>query len=183
MNRTRVAALLTTVTLASLPWFAVGCGRPRETAPASTATAMAGVAAAIPDTLFAPLEGEPLSIAEARQSAGDGDRVLIHGRIGGRADPFVAGRAVVLLIDESLPLCQGCCDTPWDLCCERPADTLAHSATVQVVDAAGQPLRVSLRGQGGLKPLARVAVAGTVKRESDALFVVVAERISLLAPE
>ncbi len=165
--------LLALVALAPLPWLA-GCGgQPQATTTAPTA------AVALPAALFAPIAGQPVAIATARQSAADGDRIVLRGLVGGRLDPFVEGRALMLLVDDSLPLCQGCCDTPWDMCCERPEKIAAHSATIQVVDPAGQPLRASLRGQGGLAPLARVTVAGTVRRQGEAIFLVDADHLSV----
>jgi hypothetical protein len=53
------------------------------------------------------------------------------------------------------------CPTPWDYCCETPASKLANSATIQLVDGAGQPLSIDLESFG-LKPLEEVIVVGTV---------------------
>lgn len=164
---------LAILALTSLPWLA-GCGGQSQENPAAPPAA-----AILPGTLFAAVADQPISIVEARQNAVDGERVVLRGMVGGRLAPFVEGRAIMLLVDESLPLCQGCCDTPWDMCCERPDIIAAHSATIQVVDTAGQPLRTSLRGQAGLAPLVRVAVEGTVKRQGEAVFLVNADRLAI----
>lgn len=165
--RIAAAALLT------LPFWAGGCGK----APEAAAPRPEPV---FPVALFAPVSGTPIGVTEARNTVQDGDQVVLRGWIGGRLDPFVENRAVMLLVDESLPLCDEGCKTPWDACCFPAEKTRANTVTVQVADATNQPLRVSLRGQGGLEPAVKVAVAGTVHREGDAVFLVTAERLAVL---
>ncbi len=138
----------------------VGCER--SGAPAS---ATPGDTAALPPDLFlnsAP--GNALSVREAKANNASGGELIVRGRIGGRRDPFVTGSAVFLLVDKALPTCTerhgDGCRTPWDYCCE-PADELrAATATVQVVDNDGNPLKVELRGRTGLEPGAEVIVVG-----------------------
>jgi hypothetical protein len=64
------------------------------------------------------------------------------------------------------------CPTPWDLCCEDTQSITANSVTVQVVDDQGHPLKVGLKGHGGLKPLSEVVARGTVKKSADGKAVV-----------
>jgi len=111
-------------------------------------------------------------LAAGLSEADDGDPVAVRGKIGGRVDPFVAGRAVMVLVDLSIPDCDAKgddhCPTPWDYCCE-PADHLArHAATVQVNDADGKVLRANLNGAGGIAPGADVIVRGTLSKKESA---------------
>lgn len=169
----RPGTWITAAALLALPFWTGGCGKsPEAAAPRPEAV--------FPAALFAPIEGTPVGVAEARNTVQDGEQVVLRGWIGGRVDPFVENRAVMLLVDESLPLCQEACKTPWDLCCSPAEKIRANTVTVQVADAAGQPLRAALRGQGGLKPAAKVTVAGTVRREGDAVFLVTAAQLAVL---
>ena len=65
------------------------------------------------------------------------------------------------------------CKTPWDYCCDDKTMLFNKSVTVQVVGPTGQPLRASLDGVGGLKPMSEVAVKGTVKKSPDGKAVMV----------
>jgi hypothetical protein len=110
-------------------------------------------------------------VVDARK-ANDGDEVVVRGRIGGSVKPFTEGRAVFQLVDLSLKTCNQAspmddCKTPWDYCCDDKADVFAKSVTVQVLGAGGQPLRASLEGVGGLKPMGEVTAKGTVKKSPD----------------
>lgn len=103
-------------------------------------------------------------VAQLKATAAEGDAVVLHGRIGGNRSPLVSGSPVFTIVDMSLPSCadnpDDKCATPWDYCCE-PRDVLsANSATVRLVDQAGNPLTVD--AAGSLKPLDEVIVVGTV---------------------
>lgn len=128
-------------------------------------------AAALPPGLLLAQEPEGVQgLVAALTSAKDGEQVTLRGRVGGRRAPFVSGRAVMVLVDLSVPYCgengdDDHCRTPWDYCCE-PADHLAkHAVTVQVVDQNGEVLRADLNGAGGLAPLRKVAVQGTLRQD------------------
>ena len=64
------------------------------------------------------------------------------------------------------------CTTPWNYCCETPETIAKHSAMIQVVDAAGNPLGVGLKGANGLKELSDVVVQGTVKEAKDKILII-----------
>lgn len=107
------------------------------------------------------------SVGEVRKSAKEGAEVVVVGRVGGRKDPFVAGRAILMLADAAVKACgeRGCedgCKTPWDFCCEPSESLSANTLTVQVVDEEGKPLKYELRGVAGIKPLSEVVIRGTV---------------------
>lgn len=141
--------------------------------------------AALPDGFF--LEKEPEGakyVEEVKAAAKPGDKVAIRGRIGGNVAPFVEGRAVFTIVGNGIQACSDkkdkCCETPWDYCCDT-ADTIAkHSATIQVVDAKGFPLRVGLKGANGLKELSDVIIVGTVKEAKDKILIVNATAMYLV---
>jgi hypothetical protein len=127
----------------------------------------------VPATLILPAAPDGAQdLAVVKQSAQPGDRVVIRGVIGGRAQPFADNRAVFMLIDSSVATCDRIagdgCKTPWDACCEDPDLIKQKSATVQVVDDKGQPLKAGLSGVGGISPNRSIIVEGTVREGSDA---------------
>lgn len=142
--------------------------------------------ASLPADLFlASAPADPAGIKAAKAAGSPGGKVVLRGRIGGSKDPFVANRAIFTLVDDALPACSDnpddACESPWDYCCEKREDIASNSATVQVVGADGAPVRAGLNGVGGLAPLARVIVIGTVSQKDDSgTFVVSATGLSVL---
>ncbi|MGE3165033.1 MAG: hypothetical protein AB7O52_09015 [Planctomycetota bacterium] len=141
--------------------------------------APAATAAALPNGLFlTQAPDNPRTLVASKETAKVGDEVVFTARIGGRRDPFVKSSAVFIVVDPKLLPCNELhgdgCVTPWDYCCETPADLLAHSATIRIVDDHDAPLAVGLQGTHGLDPLRTVTVRGKVAQRDDAgtLFVV-----------
>lgn len=127
-----------------------------------------------------PTGAEPLGAVKA-DTAREG-AVVVRGRIGGRAEPFVLGRAAFTFADLSLVACSekhnDGCPTPWDYCCEPREVVLANTATIQVVGDDGRPLRLDLQQAAGLKPLAELVIAGRItERAEGGVLVINAERI------
>jgi len=114
-----------------------------------------------------------VTITEARKNPTPGTEVVFSGKIMGKMQPFVDGRALLTLGDPtkiiSCDLMPGdSCETPWDVCCDE-ADTIARSiVTVQVLDDKGSPLKQGLKGLGGMKELSSLVVKGTVAEGSNA---------------
>lgn len=159
--------------LLPLALLALACddGEPAGAAQASAQQAEDG-SAVLPADLVAeaPPEGAT-GVSRIRSSAADGDQVVVEGVVGGREEPIGENRAIFTLLDPSVQTCDrnedDACEAPWDACCE-PADVVAaNSASVQVVDEAGRPLRTGLIGVGGLAPLKRVIVVGTYHTSPD----------------
>jgi len=157
------------------------CAEKESAAPAAPA-APSEPKVALPATLFAtpaPADAKPLS--EVRATAKAGEVVTFVGYIGGREEPFVDGRAMMLVADKvKAPACTDACKIPWDACCTPAEDIVANSATVQVVDEAGAPLKVGLMGQGNLGNGSSVAVTGKVREIGEGIFVVDAQTIAAL---
>ena len=108
------------------------------------------------------LASEPegaVGVVEAKASAAEGDRVVVRGRIGGRAEALYLGSAVFTILDLGVAHCgenpEDGCATPWDYCCETPDSIAANGATVQVAGVESGSL-------GGLSPLDEVVIVGTV---------------------
>ena len=125
--------------------------------------------------------GDAKDVAVTKAALKDGDRVVLQGVVAGRADPIAENRAILTLLDSGIKTCDknpsDGCKTPWDACCE-PADVLAkNSVTVQVVDQSGKPIKASLSGIEGVKPLAKVVVSGSAKVSADGVVLVNADGV------
>jgi hypothetical protein len=170
MKLTNWAFIASFLTVAGLAL--TGCDRD-DTASSGTAntnaTATAPADAAPVGLILASAPADAKDINALKAAAKEGDEVTLRGRVGGREEPFVDGRAVFQLVDMSIKNCKeiegDACKTPWDYCCEP--DVGKSSATVQVVGADGKPLKTGLKGVGGLQPLAEVTVKGKVGKTQE----------------
>jgi hypothetical protein len=165
--------------------MAAGCGEGGSNA------VTAGTSDAVPPALtavFAEVSSGAalLPIPELRRSAKPGDRVRFEAKVMGTEEPFVNNRALFVVGDEgTLISCDlrhsDGCETPWDNCCDDSDALRAGTATVQVVDDAGNVLRHGIRGMSGLKELSRLRIAGVVAPNStEAAFIVNATKIQIL---
>lgn len=63
---------------------------------------------------------EAVNVIQALDQAQDQEEILVVGRIGGSAMPWVEGRAAFSIVDLSLKSCAECgsddCPKPWDYC-------------------------------------------------------------------
>ena len=141
-----------------------------------------GAPATTPTWLVAAMPSGAIPVAEAKQSAREGDQIVVRGRIGGRRDPMNADVAVFVMIDPAIPHCKiGVCKVPWDYCCETPESITINSATVQLVGETGKPMKIDL-GRHALEPLDEIVVVGTVgPRPTAEVFVIHARKIHRVA--
>ena len=108
---------------------------------------------------------DAVRVSLVKQTAQEGDRVVVHGILGGRKEPISKDNAMFVLIDTSID--NPCtsdddhCPTPWDYCCTPKEVITEGMATVLIVDENGAPLMLNLE-QYGLRPLDRITVTGTV---------------------
>lgn len=150
-----------TIAIASITGLALGLGACKEEAATTT-----GAAAPIPaEWRLASMPDDALGVKAAKDAAAEGDTVTVRGIIGGRKDAMNKDSAFFVMVDPGLEnIClsdDDHCATPWDYCCAKPEDVQANSATVQLVDADGNPLEFDLSKQG-IAPLDEVVVVGTV---------------------
>ncbi|TVR11771.1 MAG: hypothetical protein EA401_10355 [Planctomycetota bacterium] len=83
----------------------------------------------------------------------NGEPVTVTARIGGRADPFVNGHAVMLVsTSDAGDACASC----------RSCDTDSFTALVQLSDEEHTPLRTSLRGVHGLASGTDILIHGHI---------------------
>ncbi|CAN5638667.1 hypothetical protein BH09PLA1_BH09PLA1_08820 [soil metagenome] len=138
----------------------IGCKKEASTPAAATESLPADLFTATPPP-------GAIDVIAARQTAQDGQPIVIKGRIAGSKEPLADNRAIMTIADLSLPTCDtipgDTCPTPWDICCEPTSEIAAKLVSVQVVSADGRPVKASLRGAGGIAPMKQVVIAGTVK--------------------
>jgi hypothetical protein len=157
MKKEYIASLLACVI------FIAGCGEKTHTD---------GQTAEIPAVFVSSVPaGTPVPIPEARSRFKPGDDVVLSGLVMGTLYPFVEGRGVFVIGDEEiLNPCDtrpgDSCPTPWDVCCDPAESRIRGTATIQILDADGEPLRRGVKGIKGLTELSRVTVAGTVAGQS-----------------
>lgn len=131
--------------------------------------------ASLPTNLFVKaVPQNAVAVGEARKTAEEGKPIVIRGRIGGVAKPIADKHAIFMITDLSLALCKDACAD----FCQLPREQLLNNmATIQVVDSSGHPLRVSIDGINGLRPLAEVVVQGTVAKRDKNFLIVNAQNI------
>ncbi|MCA9001368.1 MAG: hypothetical protein KDB61_05560 [Planctomycetes bacterium] len=161
-----------------IPFLALSCGSeapepPQDPAPASKPSGIVWLDAD---------PGDSLQVATARNELADGVVVTIEGVIGGSSKPFIEGLSAFTLVDFSVPSCSAeeGCETPWDYCCAEPNVMASNTVFVEFRD--GDSVRSeSLNGVNGLKPLAPVAIHGTIERDPQGNVTLVASGIRVLS--
>ncbi len=138
-----------------------------------------------PTWMLADMPADAVEVAALKQTAAEGDRVVVRGRIGGSVKPMSVDSAVFIMMDMAIPTCSekdhDGCPTPWDYCCETPESKQANNATVQLVDASGRTLAIDLK-EHGFKETDEIVVVGTVDaRPSEAVLIIKAEKIHRVA--
>lgn len=148
----------------------IGCSS--ESAPSA--------ATSTPDSNYL-VSSEPqgaVAVGDARSSVKDDQEVVLVGRIGGSADPFVDGVAAFTIVDSKVPHCSADegCPTPWDYCCEQ--DQVQNNiAVVKVVGAHGKPVAQDARKLLGVKELNMVVVRGKAQRDADGNLALLADQV------
>jgi len=147
--------------------FVAGCGDGEPPTPTVSADR---AAATLSEHLFvtaAPDGAQPIN--ELKQSAEQGDEVVVRAVVGGSVNPIVEGRASTLIVDASVNntcvIDEDHCKTPWDYCCEPREALTAHLATLQVVDDRGQVVASDLSQR--IQPLTTLVVRGVVGPRPD----------------
>ncbi len=167
------------VVFASGLWAVAGCTQ--ESAP-TTSTDSSAAAPSIDGSQYLT-ETEPngaKDVIDVRENSQDGDEVVIVGRIGGSATPWVEGLAAFSIVDGSLDACSDIpgdhCPTPWDYCCAT--DKLPTStALVKVVDDGGDVVKADARELLKVQELSTVVVQGKAQRDDAGNLTVIASRI------
>ena len=149
--------------------LATGCGsQSNASTQSSTSAQVDGAKYLLPDEP----EGA-MGVIEARQLSEDGQELVLVGRIGGAANPWVEGRAAFTLLDPSMLVVdpeegmakgQLCTDD----CCAT--ERLECTTIVKFVDASGALVAIDARKLLGVSEDDMVVVKGTAKRDKSGNF-------------
>jgi hypothetical protein len=154
-----------------------GCGKGLD----SNATAAHATNVNIDSSKYL-LNEEPdgaVGVIAARETAEDGKPLVMVGRIGGAANPWIDGRAAFTLLDASMTvvaegeeaegaICTGdCCAT----------ERLTCTAMVKIVDTDGQLISMDSRQLLGVKEADMVVVEGKAQKDKAGNFVMLANRV------
>lgn len=117
-------------------------------------------------------------VGEARQSVQSDDEVVLVGRVGGSAEPFVDGIAAFTIVDLKVPPCapEEGCPRPWDYCCTQN-QVKDNIAMVKVVDEGGKPVTEDARGLLGVAELNTVVVHGKAERDDGGNLALLAHQV------
>ena len=149
-----------------------GCAKERPAEPAADASS--------PDAAYLAAS-EPagaVGVGEVHKSAKDEEKVVLVGRIGGSAKPFVDGLAAFTVVDPKVPYCapEEGCPTPWDYCCTQD-QVKGNKATIKIVDKEGSPVMKDAEALLGVKPLDLVVIEGKAQRDKEGNLSVLASQV------
>lgn len=154
-----------------------GCAQNQTSNPPAKATSTGDGA----QYVLAQEPGGAKPVLQVREEAKDGDAVVLVGRIGGTAEPWMKDRAGFFVIDPSLKPCNeredDDCPTPWDYCCDAPDEKAKAMATVKVVDAVGKTVPTHARELLKVKELDTVVVQGKAKRDAEGNLTILASGV------
>lgn len=116
---------------------------------------------------------EVKQISELFAKPDPGTEVVVGGEVMGSMNPFIDGRAMVVLGDPTkLTPCNRRpgdeCTTPWDVCCDLSETIKSSIATIQLVDDEGKIIKSGLKGVEGIQELSYLTVSGTIAEGSNA---------------
>ena len=158
-----------------------GCGSPSS---ASTTPTSPGTSSPEINTAKYVLATEPdggMGVITAREEAKHDQEVVLVGRIGGRENPWIDGRAAFMMIDASMQIvesgeeCEGNAVCTDDCCAGKLA---ACTTLVKVVDENGRPLPIDARELLSAKEMDMVVVKGKIQRDDkEQVFVVLADGV------
>jgi len=119
-----------------------------------------------------------LAVGAARKTVEDEEEVVLVGRVGGSANPFVNGIAAFTIVDLKVPHCpdhEGC-PTPWDYCCKQD-QVKENIAMIKLVDQQGKLVTEDARQVLGVEPLDAVVIHGKAKRDETGNLALLADQV------
>ena len=125
------------------------------------------------------LDEEPsgaIGVIELRESAKDGESVVVVGCVGGGINPWVKGRAAFVLVDAcaSMECDESCCEEG----CNCQASELTDSVVVvKFVDESGKVISTGAQELLGVDVLDTVVVQGKAKRDKAGNVAMVADGV------
>lgn len=157
--------------------ISVGCGSSTTDKPVSQATPISFNSAKY------ALADEPdgaIGVIAARSSSKDGEPIVVVGRVGGAANPWIEGRAAFMMLDASKSVVANGKESNGNEVCLGDCCALeraACTALVTVVDENGQVLPVDSRRLLQIAENDMILVKGKVKKDETGNFAVLADGV------
>ena len=171
---------LSLVLLCSLAVSNTGCGESSSNAGGISATSVTPVSIDGSKYVLAEEPDDAIGVIAARESAQDGEPIVVVGRIGGAANPWIEGRAAFTLLDASkLIVAEGVDSGENEMCTGDCCATERAGCTmlVKVVDESGRVLAADSRKLFGLAANDMVVVRGTVSKDESGNVAVLADGV------
>jgi hypothetical protein len=121
-----------------------------------------------------------VGVIEARESAKDGEPIVVVGRIGGAANPWIEGRAAFTLLDASMAMvAEGADNEEGEICLDDCCAEERGKCTtlVKVVDGNGKLVAADSRQLLGVSADDTVVVSGTASKDASGNFTVLAQGV------
>lgn len=156
-----------------------GCDRSQTVSQPTADGGGAGMSTEGAKFLIADEPPGAIDVIKVRETAKDGDDVVIVGRIGGKENPWIDKRAAFSIVDSSLKPCNenpgDTCETPWDYCCE--ADLGAATAMIKIVDDQGDLVKVGAKELLAVQELQTLVIRGKAERDEAGNLTVLANKV------
>jgi hypothetical protein len=173
-------ATVSIVTVTALFLGVTGCGT--SSSESSDAMEMTNASFDGSKYLLAEEPDGAVGVIEARESAKDGEPVVIVGRIGGAENPWIEGRAAFMLLDASKVIVAAGEDTSEkELCTEDccAVERAGCTTLVKIMDASGKVVTADARKLLGLTTEDMVVVRGKAKKDERDNFTVLADAVHI----
>ena len=130
--------------------------------------------------LLADEPDDAIGVIEARDTVKDGQPIVIVGRIGGAANPWIEGRAAFTLLDASMALVadgteNGEGEICLDDCCAEERGKC--TTLVKIVGSDGNLVAADSRKLLGVTEEDTVVVQGTASKDESGNFTVLGQRV------
>ncbi len=161
------------VLIIGLGLIASGCGR-TASSPAGAPQNGTGFANSSYRLNREPIGATDLNMVHAE--ARDGDDVVIVGRIGGRATPWIDGLAAFTIVDQSATPPASCCPASGPHCGDTDVPP-ASQALVRIVDGEGRTVATDVRRLLGIDRPQVVVVRGRAQRDEAGNLTILADGV------
>ena len=157
-----------------------GCGSSATNASDISATNVTPVSIDGSKYVLADEPDGAIGIIAARESAMDGKPIVVVGRIGGAANPWIEGRAAFMLLDASKSVVAEGTESGGNEVCTGDCCALERAACtmlVKVVDESGRVLAADSRRLLGVAANDMVVVRGKVSKDESGNVAVLADGV------
>src|SRR5688572_1088557 len=105
MNRFTKLALVALLAVPVVGFYA-GCDRDTPSSNSATNSTTANAEPLPAGLILREAPADPKNVADVVKDARDGEEVVLVGKVGGRKEPFVSGRALMTVVDVNQQSCK-----------------------------------------------------------------------------